>query len=93
MAYERLQSHLIGRQSYRGLISRFVLDSLRDAPEPVTTLELALMLLVGHGLDHKDQRLLRHTMDCIRIALSYQRDKGRVRSTQGPGRWVLWQIA
>lgn len=77
----------------RGEMSRFVLSLLRQAAEPMTTRDLALEMLVSRALDKGDQRLLRLMTKRVGVALRGQRDNGLVRCTQGPGQYMLWEVA
>lgn len=76
----------------RGEMTRIVLSILRQASEPLTTRDIALQLLVERALDKSDQRLLRLMTKRVGVALRLQRDKGAVRSEQGPGQYMLWGI-
>ena len=77
----------------RGQMSRIILSILRQAAEPLTTRDIALELLVSRALDKDDQRLLRLMTKRVGVALRMQRDKGAVRSDQGPGQYQIWEIA
>lgn len=76
----------------RGEMTRIVLSILRQAAEPLTTRDIALELLVERALDKNDQRLLRLMTKRVGVALRLQREKGVVRSEQGPGQYQLWEI-
>ncbi len=58
----------------------------------MTTRDVALELLVSRALDKSDKRLLRLMTKRVAVALRGQRDKRVVRSEQGPGQCVLWEI-
>lgn len=73
-------------------MSRFIFETLRGAREPVTSLELALGLIVSRHLDHRNQKLLRYTVKRASVTVRYQQDRDRIRSRPGPGRWLLWEI-
>jgi hypothetical protein len=73
-------------------MTRIALSILRQAAEPMTTRDVALEILVSRALDKSDKRLLRLTTKRMAVALRGQRDKGVVRSEQGPGQYVLWEI-
>ena len=45
--------------SNRGEMTRIVLNTLRQATEPLTTRDIALQLIVERALDRKDKRFLR----------------------------------
>ena len=79
--------------SRRGEMTRIILSILRQAAEPLTTRDIALELLVSRALDRNDQRLLRIMTKRVGVALRLQREKGSVRSEQGPGQYQLWEIA
>jgi hypothetical protein len=76
----------------RGEMSRVILSVLRQASEPLTTRDIALELLVTRALDKNDQKLLRLMTKRVGVALRGQKDSGRVRDTQGPGQYKLWEI-
>ena len=78
--------------SNRGEMTRVVLSILRMASEPLTTRDVALELLVTRALDKSDKRLLRLMSKRVGVALRTQRDKGSVKSEQGPGQYQLWEI-
>jgi len=79
--------------SNRGQMSRIVLSILRQAAEPLTSRDIALELLVERALDKNDQRLLRLMTKRVAVALREQKHKGVVQSEQGPGQYMLWEIA
>ena len=79
--------------SNRGEMTRVVLSILRQAAEPLTTRDIALQLLVERALDKNDQKLLRLMTKRVGVSLRGQRDKGVVQSDQGPGQYMLWEIA
>ena len=78
--------------SNRGQMTRICLSILRQAAEPLTTRDIALQLLIERALDKNDQRLLRLMTKRVGVALRLQRDKGAIRSEQGPGQYQLWEI-
>ena len=77
----------------RGERSRFILKVLREAPEPVTTQEVARRLMAEHGQDGEDRRLVAQAMKRAGMALSRQKAVGTVRATQGAGPVTLWEVA
>lgn len=79
--------------SNRGQMTRIVLSILRQASEPLTSRDIALELLVERALDKNDQRLLRLMTKRVAVALRLQKEKGVVQAEQGPGQYVLWEIA
>lgn len=79
--------------SNRGEMTRICLSILRQAAEPLTARDIAYQLLTERALNRDDQRLLRVMRSRVATALRLQRDKGVVQSKQGPGQYMLWQIA
>jgi hypothetical protein len=79
--------------SNRGQMSRIILSILRQASEPLTSRDIALELLVERALDKNDQRLLRLMTKRVGVALRGQRENGAVRCEQGPGQYMIWEIA
>lgn len=73
-------------------MTRIVLSILRQAAELLTTRDIALELLVSRALDKSDKWLPRLMTIRVGVALRGQRDKGTVKSEQGPGQYVLWEI-
>jgi hypothetical protein len=76
----------------RGEMTRLCLSILRLAAEPLTARDIALQLLTERALNREDQRLLRLMTKRVGVALRLQRDKEIVRSNQGPGQYILWEI-
>lgn len=79
--------------SNRGEMTRICLSILRQAAEPLTTRDIALQLLTERALNREDQKLLRLMTKRVGVALRLQREKGVVRSDQGPGQYMLWGVA
>lgn len=77
----------------RGEMTRLVLSILRQAEEPLTSRDIALELLVTRALDANDQKLLRLMTKRADVALRRQRDNQVVRSAQGPGQYMVWEVA
>jgi hypothetical protein len=74
-------------------MSRVVLSLLRQAAEPMTSRDLALGLLISRALDKEDLKLLKLMTKRAGMALRTQRESGAVRSLDGPGQFVLWEVA
>ena len=79
--------------AHRGQMSRVVLSTLRGASEPLTARDIATQMLIERALDKSDRRLLRLMTKRVGVALRGQRDNGVVRSDQGPGQFMLWELA
>ncbi len=77
----------------RGEMSRIILNTLRQAREPLTTRDICLQLMSERALDTGNIKLVRLMTKRCGVALRIQRDKGVVRSAQGPGQYHTWEIA
>ena len=78
--------------SKRGEMTRIVLDILRQAAEPLTSRDIAVQLVAERALEPTD-KLLRLMTKRVGVALRGQRDKGSVRSIEGHGLYIVWEIA
>jgi hypothetical protein len=74
-------------------MTKTVLSILRQAAEPMTSRDIALEMLVTRALDKDDQKLLALMTKRVGVALRIQRVNGVVRSTQGPGQYMVWEIS
>ncbi len=79
--------------SNRGQMMRLVFSTLRQTTEPMTTREIAMQILVERALNASDVRLLRLMTKRVGVVLRDQRNSGRVRSEQGPGQYMLWELS
>jgi hypothetical protein len=77
----------------RGEMTRIILGVLRQAAEPLTTRDVAFQLMQERALDTGDVKFLRLMTKRCGVALRHQRDNGVVRSEQGPGQYLVWEIA
>ena len=57
-------------------MSRFVLDVLRKAVEPMGTPAIAVLLMAERGIDGKDRKLVRNLTKCVGMALGHQEKRG-----------------
>ncbi|HEY5047527.1 MAG TPA: hypothetical protein VII49_05860 [Rhizomicrobium sp.] len=73
----------------RGEMMRLIYSVLRRATEPLTTRDIAFELIVERALDKQDQNLMSKR---VGVALRGQKAAGRLRSFQGPGQYMLWEI-
>jgi hypothetical protein len=73
-------------------MTKTVLSILRQAVEPMTTRDIALEMLVTRALDKDDQKLLALMPKRVGVALRMQRLNAVVRSSSGPGQFMLWEI-
>jgi hypothetical protein len=78
--------------AHRGEMTRTVLSILRQSVEPMTTRDIALEMLVTRALNTQDQKLLALMVKRVGVALRLQRNNSVVRSTNGPGQYMLWEV-
>ena len=78
--------------SNHGQMARMCLSILRQATEPMSSRDVAVEMLVTRALDRDDQRLIRLMVKRVGVSLRHQRDNGVVRSAQGPGMTLLWEV-
>jgi hypothetical protein len=76
----------------RGEMMRLIYSVLRRACEPLTTRDIAFEMIVERALDKNDQNLIRLMSKRVGVALRGQRAAGRLRSFQGPGQYMLWEV-
>ncbi|MES0383626.1 MAG: hypothetical protein ABUJ98_03430 [Hyphomicrobium sp.] len=62
------------------------------ATEPLTNPDVAMQVMVERALDIGDKKLLRLMTKRVGVALKTQRQKGGVRSKQGPGMYLVWTL-
>jgi hypothetical protein len=62
------------------------------ATEPLTNPDVAMQVMVERALDIGDKKLLRLMTKRVGVALKTQRQKGAVRSKQGPGMYLVWTL-
>ncbi len=78
--------------SKRGEMSRNVLSILRVAKGPLSTREIASMVVAQRGLDH-DAGILNIMTRRVAHVLRDKRERGLVRSLEETGLWLQWEIA
>lgn len=76
---------------FRGELQRFLLSTLRNAPEPFDTLELATTVMEARRLDTGDRILFKLTAGRVGHCLARLRAKGWVRSDKASkGALLRW---
>ncbi|MCW3835451.1 hypothetical protein ACFQ1E_07080 [Sphingomonas canadensis] len=78
--------------SKRGEMSRTVLNILRTAKEPLTTREIAGMVMRQRGLPEPDSASLNVMTRRVGHCLRDKREHGAVRSIEETGLWLQWEI-
>jgi hypothetical protein len=79
--------------AFPGEVARIVLGTLRKANKPLPLHEITMHVMVGRSLNADDKPLLKVLSKCVGACLSHYRQAGAVKSIDGPGRSILWQIA
>jgi hypothetical protein len=75
------------RRTAAVIVSRIVIEALRDAPGPLTTTELTRRVMTARGLDMNDVALTRTMSQRVGACLNHwRRKRGAVRSMPGPGK-------
>lgn len=77
--------------SKRGEMSRAVLSILRVAKGPLSTREIAAMIVDQRGLEN-DAGILNIMTRRVGHVLRDKRERGLVRSVEETGLWLLWEI-
>lgn len=77
--------------SKRGEMSRAVLSILRVAKGPLSSREIASMVVAQRGLD-SEPSILNIMTRCVAHVLRDKRERGLVRSLEETGLWLQWEI-
>jgi hypothetical protein len=77
----------------RGEMTRICLNILRQSAEPMTARDIAYQLLIERALNKEDQKLHKLMTKRVGVALRHQKDHGTVKAEQGPGMYLLWEVA
>lgn len=79
--------------AFKGEVTECVFDALRDAPGPLSSRDIAKLLMRGRGLDPEDRELMVLMTKRVCACLRVQRMKGLLRNTPYPGGLQGWEIA
>jgi hypothetical protein len=79
--------------AYRGEMQRFVLGALRNASEPITSLEIAIEVVKGRGLDPNDARAVSLIRKRVGACLWRMVEKGLAREVPMEGTYKGWVTA
>jgi len=78
--------------AFKGEVTRIVFDSLREAKRPLTSRDIAVLLMRERGLSEDDRDLsvimVKRVCACLRV----QRQKGLVRTAPLNGNLQGWEI-
>jgi hypothetical protein len=79
--------------AFKGEVTRLVFKSLRESDVPLTSRDIALLLMKGRGLNPDDKELsvimVKRFCACLRV----QKRKGLVRNAEHLGSLQGWEIA
>ena len=76
-----------------GEMSRYLLGVLRDAKEPLSTVEIAQRFMADRGIDAADARAVRLATKRVGMTLIHQRARGTARSQAVAGKVAFWEVA
>lgn len=79
-------------QAFRGEMQRFVLGALRSAEKPITSLEIAIEVVKGRGLDPNDPRAVSLIRKRVGACIFKLKDKGIIREVPQPGEYKGWEM-
>jgi hypothetical protein len=78
--------------SKRGEMTRVIIGIVRQAKEPMTSRGIAYDLLTERAPDKNDIGLVRLMTKRVAVCMRDYRNKGVVRSIEGPGQYNLWEM-
>lgn len=79
--------------AYKGEVSRIVLATLRDAGRACSTQELTMHVMAERGMNTADRKLVKTVGQRVGACLRHHRTKGLIRSIDGLGDRLAWEIA
>jgi len=79
--------------AYKGEVARIVLGTLRNAKRACTTQELTMHVMAERGMNTADKRLVKTVTKRVSSSLRHHRNKGSIRSREGLGAGLVWEIA
>lgn len=78
--------------SKRGEMARVIMGILRQSAEPMSTRDITTELFRVRALNINDEPLFHAMRKRVGVSLRDYRNKGVVRSLDGPGMYNLWEI-
>lgn len=79
-------------QALPGEMIRGVLTILREAKEPLTSMDITLRLMQRRSMNAADKGLVRTVSKRVIACVRHNRVKGLLKSTKTPGQQLLWEI-
>ncbi len=80
-------------RAQKGEVARIVMETLRNASRPLSSTEIAERVVAERGLDTENKQLLKQIAKRTGSCLRGLRQRGVLRSEQGPGQCMLWEVA
>lgn len=78
--------------AFKGEVTRIVFKALREAEEPLTSRQIALVLMRERGLNTENPELRVLMTTRVGACLSAKRDQQKVRSVEITGRLLGWEL-
>ena len=78
--------------AYKGEVARIVLGTLREAKKPCLTQELTMHIMAERGMNTADKRLVKTVSKRVGACLRHYRNKGMLRSSEGIGGRITWEV-
>jgi len=79
--------------AFKGEVSRIVFVSLRQATTPITSRQIAVLMVKERGLNPDDRDLMTLMTKRVGACLNTQCKRGVVRSVRVPGPLLGWELA
>lgn len=79
--------------AYKGEVARIVLGTLRTAKRACSTQELTMHVMAERGMNTADKRLVKTVGKRVGACLRHHRTKGLIRSIDGLGDRLAWEVA
>jgi hypothetical protein len=79
--------------AYKGEVARIVLGTLRSAKRPCSSQELTMHVMAERGMNTADKRLVKTISKRVGACLRHHRLKGLLRSGDGVGQHLVWEMA
>ena len=92
ISLSKSKQYPIRHNSFRGEMSRFVMGALRTATKPVTSLEIAMKVIEGRGLNPDDERTVILFRKRVGACLSKLKRRGTVREVPTTGSYKGWEM-
>lgn len=77
--------------AFKGEVSRVVLEALRDAKGPMTSQQLAQLLMKARGMNANDARTVQLMVKRVGACLRHHRKSNVVRAVKGAKGFLAWE--